>query len=105
MELQWINGKVVGFLENGVFTQHIQSRHIFRKWNAKGMDLGLYRSLRSKCNVWRLVIDDTHQVLTIPFKRVGISGFEADTNGSGRQMMVKLNFFDEERPAAQKRMM
>lgn len=65
-EIQFVNGKVVGQLENGVFFQRIFTKHIYRAMNAKGIDVNLHRVLRGKCRIWRLEFDDTKQVLEIP---------------------------------------
>ncbi len=73
-EPQFIEGKVVGDLDLGVFTQRIFTRHIYRLLNAKGMDVRLHRALRGKCRLWRLEFGDTHQVISIPYARIELSG-------------------------------
>lgn len=102
-EPQFVNGKVVGRLENGVFFQRVQRRHIYRVLNAKGMDIGLHRVLRGKCRLWRIEFDD-HQTLEIEYKRIEISGKIRPVKGAGTQWMVPLQYFDELKPATQRRL-
>lgn len=102
-EPQFVNGKVVGMLENGVFYQRVQRRHIYRLLNAKGMDMGLHRQLRGKCRLWRIEFED-HQTLEIEYKRIEISGKLRPVKGAGIQWMVPLHLFDELKPATQRRM-
>lgn len=103
-ESVFVDGNVVGYIEDGVFCQRVSDRHIFRELNAKGIDIGLYRQLRHRCHTWRLIFKDTHQVLSIPFERIGAVGVERDT-GAGSQILVKLQDFDEDKPALQKRLL
>ena len=103
-EPQFVDGKVVGDLDNGVFFQRIQRRHIYRVMNAKGMDVGLHRALRGKCRTWRLEFDDTKQVLEIPYARIEVSGKLMPVKGAGIQWMVKLKYFDELVPSIQRRL-
>ena len=103
-EPQFVNGRVVGSLENGVFFQRVQRRHIYRVLNAKGMDVGLHRQLRGKCRLWRIEFED-HQTLEIEYKRIEISGKLRPITGAGLQWMVPLKYFDELVPATQKRML
>ena len=102
-EPQFVNGKVVGQLDKGVFFQRVQHRHIYRVLNAKGMDVGLHRQLRGKCQLWRIEFDD-HQVLEIEYKRIEISGKLRPIPGAGMQWMVRLDLFDELTSATQRRM-
>lgn len=102
-EPQFVNGKVVGQLENGVFFQRVQRRHIYRVMNAKGMDVGLHRGLRGKCRIWRIEFED-HQTLEIEHKRIEISGKIRPIKGAGIQWVVPLQYFDEQKPATQRRM-
>jgi len=102
-EPQFVNGKVVGSLENGVFFQRVQRWHIYRVLNAKGIDVGLYKQLRGKCRLWRIEFED-HQTLEIEYKRVEISGVIRPIPGAGLQWMVPLKLFDELTPATQRRM-
>lgn len=103
-EVQFVNGKVVGSLENGVFYQLINSRHIYRRYGAKGMDKTLYRSLVGKCRAWRLEFKDTGRVLEIKFPQIEQFGFEADSGGAGKQIFVRLRDFEEVKPVMQKRL-
>ena len=97
----FLNGVVIGFYSNDFFTQHITWRHIFHRYNAKGMDLSLYRALKVRyCEFWRLHFKDTGQVLIIPFDDIEKLGFETDT-GAGVQLLVKLEHFAESRPQIQ----
>lgn len=98
----FVDKKVVGQLEAGIFTQRCTVRHIFRQYNAKGMDEQVYTSLKAggHCLKWTLIFRDTGQVLTIPFRKIAQVGFAVNT-GSGRQMMVKLSDFNEEKPVIQ----
>ena len=102
-EPQFVNGRVVGSLENGVFFQRVQRRHIYRVLNAKGIDAGLYRQLRGKCRLWRIEFED-HQTLEIEYKRIEISGKLRPITRAGLQWMVPLKYFDELVPATQRRM-
>ncbi len=103
-EAQFVNGRVVGQLDNGVFFQRIQSRHIYRATNSKGMDVGLYQQLRGKCRTWRLEFEDTKRVIEIAYERIEISGKLRPVTGAGVQWMVRLDYFDEIVPATQRRM-
>lgn len=105
MEIEFVNGRLVGWLDNGVFWQDITARHIFREWNGKGMDLGLYRSLQLKgCSVWELRFKDTKQILRLPFDEIEKIGFVHDT-GAGKQMMVGLSHFTEVQEAKQQHLL
>jgi len=102
MEAQFVNNRVVGFLDNRILRQNITGRHIYRRYQGKGMDISLYRSLKSKnCKFWQLQFQDTKQVLTIPFDEIEKVGFEINT-GSGKQMMVRLKDFSEKGEAKQR---
>lgn len=103
-EPQFIEGRVVGDLDQGVFTQQIFTRHIYRLLNAKGMDVRLHRALRGKCRLWRLIFGDTHQIINIPYPRIELSGTRRKPKGLVDQIFVPLHLFDEEKPATQKRM-
>ncbi len=103
-EPQFIEGKVVGDLDQGVFFQRIYTRGIYRLLNAKGMDIRLHRALRGKCRLWRLEFGDTHQVISIPYPRIELSGVRKTPKGLVEQIFVPLQYFDEERVATQKRM-
>ena len=102
-EPQFVNGKVVGQLENGVFFQRVQRRHILRVWNAKGIDFYLHKLLRGKCRLWRLEFED-HETLEIAYNRIELSGTLRTLKKVGRQWVVPLQYFDELRPATQRRM-
>ena len=104
-EPQFVDGKVVGQLDNGVFFQRIQTRHIYRRFNAKGIDKRLHQALKGKCREWRLEFEDTKQVISIPYDRIAISGFEHNPGGGiPIQIMVKLQYFDEIKPSSQRRL-
>ncbi len=105
-EAQFVDGEVVGHLDNGVFFQRISERHIYRRFNSKGMDSRLYLALKGKCHKWRLEFEDTKRVIEIGYDRIALSGFECDPGGGlPRQIMVKLEYFDELLPASQKRLL
>ena len=105
-EPQFVDGRVVGTLDGGVFEQNVLPHHIYRRFMAKGIDYQLYRSLKGRCRLWRLRITNTGQVLTIPFGRIEQAGFPFQPGrGSGRQIMVKLEFFDEDVVGAQRRLL
>ena len=105
-EPQFIDGKVVGQLENGVFTQTIYTRHIYRRFNAKGMDVRLHHALKGKCYKWRLIFGDTKQVLSIPYDRIELSGKRDNPKGGiVDQIFVPLELFDEDRVESQKRLL
>ena len=99
----YVNATVVGFLRDGVFEQRITRRHIFRLYNAKGIDLGLYRQLEGRCHTWRLIFKDTAEVLSIPFADIPKLGILQDT-GAGPQYLVALNHFTQDQPALQSRL-
>ena len=104
-EAQFVDGNVAGQLEHGVFEQIIYSKHIYRRFNAKGIDCRLHRALKGKCNKWRLTFGDTKQVLSIPYDRIARSGQEFSPGGGiAKQIMVRLDLFDEEKPISQIRM-
>ena len=105
MERQFVGNKVVGLLENRVFYQLITTRHIYRRYQAKGMDAILHRTLQGKCYLWRLKFEDTGQVLSIPFDKIQKVGFEVTTKGSGRQIMVRLKDFEEETKPLQRQLL
>jgi len=97
----FVDKKVVGYIEDGVFVQRVTDKHIFRQYNAKGIDADLYRRLRGSCHTWRLIFKNTGQVLSIPFDKIGAVGWEANT-GAGKQRLVKLTDFNEDRPVVQR---
>lgn len=104
-EPQFVDGKVVGQLDNGVFFQRIQPRHIYRRYNAKGIDKRLYDSLKGNCRVWRLEFEDTKRVIQIAYDRIELSGFSVHIGtGIPDQILVPLHLFDEVKPVAQARM-
>lgn len=104
-EPQFVKGQVVGMLENGIFEQVIYSAHIYRRYQAKGLDYQLHRALKGKCRLWRLRFGDTGQVLSIPFERIEQVGIPVQCGkGAGRQIMVKLEYFDEETEVMQRRL-
>ena len=97
----FVNGRVIGKVIDGVFTQRITDRHIYKELNAKGMDINLHAALQGKCEIWRLIHKKTHQVLSIPYYKIEIVGIKRDT-GSGPQYYVPLGEFNEDRPVVQK---
>lgn len=102
MEAQLVNNRVVGFLDNRMLRQNITGRHIYRRYQGKGMDISLYQALKGKnCKFWQLQFQDTKQVLSIHFADIEKVGFEINT-GSGKQMMVRLKDFREEEAAKQR---
>jgi len=103
-EPMFVDGRVVGQLDFGVFFQRISTRHIYRAMNAKGMDVNLHRALRGKCWKWRLEFEDTKRVIEIDYDRIEISGKLIPVVGVGLQWMVRLDLFDELMPATQRRM-
>jgi len=103
-EPQFVNGKVIGTLDKGVFFQRIQTRHIFRQMQAKGIDLQLFRSLRGRCREWKLEFEDSKRLICIAYDRIEQSGVIKWVPGAGQQMMVELRLFDEIRPGTQKRL-
>lgn len=101
----FVDNRVVGSEEDGVFVQRITQKHIFIQENAKGIDVSLFQRLKNSCHTWRLVFKDTGQVLSIPFDKIEIVGNEREIPGAGRQIMVKLEDFNEDKPAVQKRLL
>lgn len=103
-EPQFVDGKVVGQLDNGIFFQRITQRHIYRVLNAKGMDFYLHRSLKGKCHKWLLEFEDTSQRLEILFPLIEKVGIKRELPRAGMQYLVKLKEFDVVRPVMQVRM-
>jgi hypothetical protein len=99
----FVDKRVVGYIEDGVFVQRVTDKHIFRQHNAKGMDADLYRRLRGNCHSWRLIFKKTGQVLSIPFEKIEAVGWEQDT-GAGRQRLVHLTDFNEDSPVVQRQL-
>ena len=99
----FVDATVVGRLRDGVFEQRITHRHIYRLYNAKGIDLGLYRQLEGRCHTWRLIFKDTAEVLSIPFADISKLAILQDT-GAGPQYLVDLKHFTQDQPALQSRL-
>ncbi|MBA7623782.1 hypothetical protein ES703_31181 [subsurface metagenome] len=97
----FVDKMVVGYIEDGAFCQRVTDKHIFRQYNAKGIDANLFRRLRGSCHTWRLIFKKTGQVLSIPLEKIEAVGWETDT-GAGKQLLVKLTDFNEDRPVIQK---
>lgn len=90
----WANGKIIGTLNMGVFTQTYSTGHIFRKNNAKGLDVAVYRALLGKCKTWRIINRETKTMFEMPFNDIGKVGTIVDTKrGYGSQYMVGLDNF------------
>lgn len=98
--LVFVDNKVIGEVIDGIFVQRIYERHIFREYNAKGIDTNVHARLAGRCKAWRLEFKDTKQVLTIPFEKIAMVGKIVAT-GAGAQYLVKLTDFNEKRPAIQ----
>lgn len=103
MEPVFVERKVVGQLFNGVFVQRVTDRHIFRQYNAKGIDVDLHHRLKPLCHTWRLVFKDTKRIISIPFEKIEKVGLRYGT-GAGQQFLVGLDEFAEEQPALQPRL-
>ena len=102
----FVDGTVVGQLDDGVFKQVIYPRHIYRVRNAKGMDVGLYESLKGRCSRWMLTFGDTLKVLSIPFPDIEIFGKKMKPGKNMEpQYMVPLTKFNQEQTELQRRMM
>ena len=99
----FVDRKVIGTLDNGVFTQRITARGIYRLTNSKGVDVSLYERLKGHCHTWRLYFKDTKQIISIPFDKIEVVGVKENT-GAGVQYMVKLEDFNEEQAALQVKM-
>jgi len=97
----YVNGRRLGDVVDGVWEQKITDRHIYREFNAKGMDINLHSALRGKCELWRLIHKKTGQVLSIPFEKIEAVAIKKDT-GAGVQLLVPLSEFNEDRPVLQK---
>lgn len=93
-ELIYVDGKPVGTLADSVFTQRCTERSIFKQYNAKGMDVSVYRRLQGYCHTWQLIFTDTRLTLSIPFLKIATVG-EIRQTGAGRQYLVKLSDFTE----------
>jgi len=104
MERVWVGGKVVGFLDGGVFIQNVTARHIYRRENAKGIDYSLFLSLQGRCHRWELRFKDTGRVLSLPFEVIEQVALRVDT-GAGLQLLVPLSAFKEERGEIQPRLL
>jgi hypothetical protein len=99
-DLVFVDKKVIGRIERGFFTQRITNNHIFRIFNAKGIDVNVYERLKNECHSWRLIHKQTKQILSIPFSKIPIVA-ERRPTGSGIQYLVRLSDFNEDQPVLQ----
>lgn len=99
--LVFVEKKVIGRIENGIFIQRITDRHVFRQQNTKGMDANVYYRLAPICHTWRLVFKHTKQILSLPFGKIPQVGQLIDT-GAGQQYLVKFTDFNEDQAILQK---
>jgi len=92
------SGKVIGTLENNVFTKKVRrSRHFLRVLQAWGTDKTTLLDLkRQGCKTVRLIEKETAQVLEAPLERILSEGIERDL-GYGVQVFLpesKWGVFD-----------
>ena len=100
-DLVFVNKRVVGRMDGRVFVQEITARHIFRQEQAKGMDKFVHRELKGRCDTWRLIFQDTKQVLEIPFGEIEKVKLTRLGRGAGEQYLVPLARFQEIRAIMQ----
>jgi len=103
-EKVFVKDRFIGLVSDGIFPQNITDRHIYRRLNAKGMDLDLHQTLKGRCHTWRLTHMKTGKVLEIDFNKIEIVGQRVDFGQIGRQYMVPLSEFTEARPEIQRRL-
>lgn len=102
-ELVFVDGKVIGRLEGGIFLQKTEERHIFRQNNTKGLDVNVWQRLNGRCTTWRLDFKDTKQVLSIPFEKISQVG-KITSTGAGAQYLVHLDDFNEDQVVLQEKL-
>lgn len=101
----FVDKSCIGEIEGGYFVQKITDRSIYRKLNAKGMDISVYRHLLSRCKGWMLIHKQTKQVWRIePFSRIEEMADREYCGTAGNQLMVRLEHFNVLQPALQKRL-
>ncbi len=93
------DGQVVGVIQGDIFIQQVRWNHIYRKLNAKGLDYGIYIQARMRAKYWQLVFPDG-KILRIPFNKVDKVLIEK-TTVVGKQVFVRLEDFNVERPVLQ----
>jgi hypothetical protein len=97
--------KVIGYIEDGVFIQRITDKHILRLKNSKGLDVAVYRHLKSRCHTWMVMHRFTQEIWTMPFAHIEEVGELFDMHkGYGPQYQVSLEHFNVAQPALQKRL-
>jgi len=101
--LRTASGKIAGVVQGDTFIQHVAWGHIYRKLNAKGLDYSLYLQARMRCKYWQLVFPDGMS-LRVPFEKVDKIKIERNAE-AGKQIFVKLDDFNEDRPTVQGRML
>lgn len=100
-ELVYIDDVPIGRVVAGVFYQTVTPRHIYRRLNAKGIDVSLFFRLRQVCHTWQIIFTDTRQVLSIPFAKIPAVATKRKVGSAGEQFLVKLSDFNQERPVVQ----
>lgn len=102
--LVFVDKRVVGKKEDGTFLQRVSTRHIYRLFNAKGIDANLYQRLKIEgIHTWKLIFKETYQVLSISFEKIDIVGFSVPA--CGEQIMVKLADFNEDQKPLQEKLL
>lgn len=99
--LVYIDDVPIGELRSGVFIQRVSQRHIYRRLNAKGMDVSLYFRLKQVCHTWTLIFMDTKQELSIPIGKIPKVAIRRKVGNAGEQFLVKLADFNKDRPEIQ----
>jgi hypothetical protein len=104
--LVFVDGRPIGEIIRGWFTQKTTKRHIFRELNSKGIEYDVYQRLRlfenGKVLGWRLIFKDTKEILAIPLERIPEVGILNPPHSAGNQYHVKMQYFNVEQPALQK---
>ena len=98
----YIDDVPIGVVRDGVFIQRVTLRHIYRKLNAKGIDVSVYYRLKQACHTWKLIFLDTRQELSMPLAKIPAVATRRKVGTAGEQFLVKLADFNKDRPEIQK---
>lgn len=98
--------KVIGHIVYDTFRQWYDNDDIFNDMNAKGLDYSTYLNIVNKVHFWTITHKQTKRSLTMPIMKVHIVGVVKDMGARyGKQIMVRLDDFNMEKPAVQREML
>lgn len=103
-DLVFVDNKVIGRIDKGVFVQRITPKSIYRALNAKGIDEDVLLWLEKTCHTWRLIWKYTKEIISIPMNRIREVSIKKDT-GAYVQHLVKLHLFNQDQPPLQKNLL